>query len=143
MKRTRKGLFNVHHFPGARLHEAEIALSAPFQSFSCADLPVALQIAFVTGDNAHGQDFALLRSVLPLNLNHLGEILQRFEGARLRDIVDEEEGVAFQVGLRPEAAVFFLPSGVGKAEGVSRAIDGAGHGVGVFYSRIVSASNAC
>lgn len=85
----------------------------------------------------------MLCSALSLNLNHLGEILQRFEGARLRDIVDEEEGVAFQVGLRPEAAVFFLPGGVGKAEGVCRAIDGAGHRVGVFYSWIVPASNAC
>ena len=109
---TRKCFLDIHHLSGARLHETKVVLSAPLQSISCGDLPDALQIALVTCDDADWQDLVLLHPVLSFHINHLGEVLQRLEGAGLGDVIDQEESVAFQIRLRPKAAVFLLASGV-------------------------------
>ena len=136
---TRKCLLNVHHLPRARLHEPKVVLPAPVQPISCGNLPHVLQIALVTRDDADRQDLVLLHPVFSFDIDHLGEVVERLEGAGLSDVIDQQECVAFQIRLRPKAAVFFLPGGVCEAEGVGRAINGSCNGVGVFNRGIVSA----
>ena len=114
-------------------------LPAPLQPFSRTNLPNVLQIALVTSDDAHRQDLVLLHPVFSFDVDHLGEILERLERAGLRDVIDQQERVAFQVRLRPKAAVFLLAGGVCEAEGVGCAVDGSCHGVGVFNRRVVYA----
>ena len=87
-------------------------LPAPVQPISCGDLPHVLQIALVTRDYANRQDLVLLHPVLSFDIDHLGEIVERLQRAGLGDVIDQQECVAFQIGLRPEAAVFLLPGGV-------------------------------
>jgi hypothetical protein len=135
---TRKGFLNIHHFPCARLHESKIMLPAPLQPISCSDLPDTLQIAFVTSDNAHRQDLVLLHPIFPLHVDHLCEVIERFERAGLGDVIDEEECVAFQIRLRPEAAVFLLTSGVCESKRVCCAVDRSCNGVGILNRRIIS-----
>ncbi len=59
-------------------------------------------------------------------------MLERVERVGVGDVVDEQEGVGFQVAGGPEAAVFFLAGGVGQGEVVGEAVDDAGDGVGIF-----------
>lgn len=59
-------------------------------------------------------------------------MLEGVEGGDVRDVVDEEEGVGFEVAGCPETAVFFLAGRVGEREEVGEAVDGAGYGVGVL-----------
>lgn len=138
---TRKSLLNIHHFPCARLHEPEIVLSAPLQPISCSNLPDGLQIALVTSSDAHRQDLVLLHPVLSFHINHLRKVVERFERAGLRDVIDQEECVAFQIRLRPEASVFLLPGGVCEAERVCGAVDCSCNGVGIFNRRVISADS--
>ena len=86
---------------------------APLQPIPRRNLPHVLQIALIPRDDAHRQDLVLLHPVFSFDVDHLREVFERFEGAGLRNVVDEEESVAFEVRLRPEAAVFFLAGGVG------------------------------
>jgi hypothetical protein len=71
-----------------------------------------LQIALVARHDAHRQDLVLLHPVFSFDVDHLREVLERLERAGLRYVIDQQEGVAFQIRLRPEAAVFLLPGGV-------------------------------
>lgn len=114
-------------------------LPAPVQPVSCSNLPHVLQIALVTSHDADRQDLVLFHPVFSFDIDHLGEEVERLEGAGLSDVIDQQECVAFQIRLRPKAAVFFLPGGVCEAEGVCRAINGSCNGVGVFNRGIVSA----
>lgn len=72
--RTGKCLLDVHHLPRARLHEAILSTPRPLQPFSCADLPLALQIAFVSRDNAYRLCHASFQSRLSLHLDQLIEV---------------------------------------------------------------------
>lgn len=63
-------------------------------------------------------------------------MLERVERVGVGDVVDEQEGVGFEVAGGPEAAVFFLARRVGQGEVVGEAIDDAGYGVGVFYGGV-------
>jgi hypothetical protein len=136
---TGKGLFDVHHLPRARLHKAEVVLPAPVHAIFRGNLPVSLQVALVARDEADRQDLVLLQPVLALHINHLREVVERLERAGLGDVVDQQESVAFEVRLRPEAAVFFLASSVREAEGVGRAVDRSRYRVGVLNCRVVPA----
>lgn len=109
---TRKCLLNVHHLPRARLHEPKVVLPAPVQPISCGNLPHVLQIALVTRDDADRQDLVLLHPVFSFDIDHLGEVVEGLERAGLGDVIDQQECVAFQIRLRPKAAVFLLPGGV-------------------------------
>lgn len=136
---TRERLLNIHHLPSTRLHEAKIMLPAPLQPIACSDLPVRLQVALVTSDNAHGQDLVLLHPVFSFDIDHLRKVLQRLERARLGDVIDQEECIAFEIRLRPKTAVFFLASSIREAERVCRAVDCSRYGVGVLNCRVVPA----
>ena len=136
---TRKRLLNIHHLPRTRLHEPIPPALRPLQPIPRADLAHPLQIAFVPRHDTHGQHAVLLEPCLALNLNHLVEVLERLQGVRLRDVVDEQEGVGAEVAGGPESAVFFLARRVGEGEGVGDAVDGARDGVGVFDRGVVSA----
>ena len=114
-------------------------LPAPIHPIFRGNLPVVLQVALVTRDEANRQDLVLLQPVLALDIDHLREVLERLERAGLGDVIDQKESVAFEVRLRPEAAVFFLAGGVCEAERVGRAVDCSGYGVGVFDCRVVPA----
>ena len=92
---TSECFFNVHHLSCARFHETKVMLPAPIQPVSCSNLPDALQIALVTRDDAHRQNLVLLQSILSFYIDHLREVLQRFEGAGLGDVIDQKECVAF------------------------------------------------
>jgi len=116
-------------------------LPTPIHPVFRGNLPVPLQVTLVTRDEANRQDLVLLHPVFPLNVNHLREIFERLERAGLGDVVDQQESVAFEVRLRPEAAVFFLPSGVREAEGVCGAVDCACYRIGVFDCRVVPADS--
>lgn len=59
-------------------------------------------------------------------------MLERVERVGVGDVVDEQEGVGFEVAGGPEAAIFFLAGRVGQGEVVGEAVDDAGDGVGVF-----------
>ena len=85
---------------------------APLQPISRRNLPHILQIALVTSDDADRQDLVLLHPVFSFDIDHLGKVLERLERAGLRDVIDQQESVAFQVRLRPEATVFLLSGGV-------------------------------
>jgi hypothetical protein len=121
------------------LHEAEVVLPAPVHPIFRGNLPVPLQVALVTRDEANRQDLVLLQPVLPLHIDHLREVLECLERAGLGDVIDQQESVAFEVRLRPEAAVFLLASSVREAEGVCRAVDCACYGVRVLDCRVVPA----
>lgn len=71
--------------------------------------------------------------MIALAIDHLHEVVEGVEGGSSRDVVDEEEGVGFEVRGGPEAAVFFLPGRVGEGEEVGMAVYGAGGGVGVLW----------
>jgi hypothetical protein len=113
-------------------------LPAPLQPISCSNLPDPLQVAFVASDDAHWQDLVLLHPILPLYVDHLCEVIERFERAGLGDVIDEEESVAFQIRLRPEAAVLFLSGGVCEAQRVCCAVDRSCNGVGILNRRVIS-----
>jgi hypothetical protein len=142
-RHTRKCLLNIHHLPCARLHEPKVVLPAPLQTISCSNLPNALQIAFVTSDNAHRQDLVLLHPILSFHVDHLCEVLECLERARLGDVINQEERVAFQVSLRPEAAVFLLSCGVCEAKRICRPVYRSCDGVGVFDRRVISMKGSC
>lgn len=135
---TSKGLFDIDHFAGAGLHEPVTASAGPVQAIAGPDLAHGLQIALVAGDDADGQDAALLGTVLALHVDQAVEVFEGFEGGGLGDVVDEQEGVAAEVGRGPEAAVFLLAGRVGQGERVGGAIDGARDRVRVFDGGIVS-----
>ena len=65
--------------------------------------------------------------------DEVGEVGEVVEGAGGGDVVDEEEGVGAEVGGRPEAAVFFLPGGVGEGEVVGVPVYRAGYAVGILW----------
>jgi len=112
-------------------------LPAPVHPIFRSNLPIALQIAFVPRDEANRQDLVLLQPVLALHVNHLREVLECLERAGLRDVIDQQESVTFEVRLRPEAAVFLLPSSVREPERICRAVDRSRHRVGVLDRRVV------
>jgi hypothetical protein len=66
---TRKSLLYVHHLSGARFHKPVSSTPRPFQALSGSYLPQALQIAFVTRDNAYRQGLTPLHSCFPLHVN--------------------------------------------------------------------------
>ena len=70
--------------------------------------------------------------MVAFHIYHLHEIVKCIEGGRGRDIVHQEEGIGFEVGGSPEAAVFFLAGGVGKGEEVRLAVYSACGGVGIL-----------
>lgn len=71
--------------------------------------------------------------MIAFHIYHLHEVVERLEGGRSRDVVDEEEGIGFEVRSSPEAAVFFLTGGVGEGEEVGLAVYGACGGVGILW----------
>ncbi len=73
--------------------------------------------------------------MLTFHVYHLHKVVQSVEGGGSRDVVDEEEGVGFEIRGSPEAAVFFLAGGVGEGEEVGLAVYGACGGVGVLWKR--------
>lgn len=135
---TRKRLFNIDHFPRARLHESISPRSCPFQSISCADLSHTLQIAFIPRDQTYRQDLPSFHAIFALLIDELVEVFEGFERVVLGDVVDEEKGIAVEVGVGPEAAVFFLACRVGEGEGVGRAVYDSRDGVRVFDGWVVS-----
>lgn len=137
---TSECFLDVHHFPRTGLHESIPSSPRPFQSFSCANLSHTLQIAFVSRNQTYRYALASFHTVLALLFDQLVKILQRFESILLGDIVDQQEGIGVEVGVRPETAVFFLSRSVGQVEGVCRSVNGARHGVGVFDRWVVPAS---
>ena len=71
--------------------------------------------------------------MIAFDVDHLHEVVEGVEGVGSGDVVDEEEGVGFEIGGSPEAAVFFLAGRVGEGEEVGMAVYGAGGGVGVLW----------
>ena len=71
--------------------------------------------------------------MVAFHIYHLHEVVERLEGGRSRDVVDEEEGIGLEVRGSPEAAVFFLTGGVGEGEEVGLAVYGACGGVGILW----------
>ena len=70
--------------------------------------------------------------MIAFHIYHLQEVVEGVEGGGSRDVVDEEEGVGFEIRGSPEAAVFFLASRVGEGEEVRLAVYDACGGVGVL-----------
>ena len=75
--------------------------------------------------------------MITLHINHLHEIFERIQRRGSRDVVDEEEGVRFEVRGGPEAPVFFLTGCVGEGEEVGLTVYGARGGVGVLCEKRV------
>ena len=75
----------------------------------------------------------LFHALVGFDVDHLHEVVESVEGGGIGDVINEQEGVAFEVGRGPEPAVFFLAGGVGKGEEIWEAVDCAGYGVGVLY----------
>jgi hypothetical protein len=141
---TRKSLLNINHLPRTRLHKPAPPLPRPLQPYPTTDHSRILQIALIPRHNFNRRSDAparprgVLQPLLRFDIDHLHEVFQRVEGRGVRDVVHEEEGVGFEVAGCPEAAVFFLPGGVGEGEEVREAVYGAGYGVGVFNCGVVS-----
>lgn len=66
-------------------------------------------------------------------INHLHEVIEIVEGRGGGNVVDEQEGIGFEIRGCPEAAVFFLAGGVGEGEEVGLAVYGASGGVGILW----------
>ena len=75
----RKRLLDIDHLAGARLHEPEIMQPAPLQPIPRRNLPHVLQIALIPRDDAHRQDLVLLHPVFSFDVDHLREVVERFE----------------------------------------------------------------
>lgn len=134
-KRTSKSLFDIHHLPRARLHEAAITRSRVLQPPLARHHPLNVQIALVARNQLHGLDGTGILPVLALHVDHGEEIVEGVKRRGGGDVVNEEEGIGAEVGGRPEAAVFFLAGGVGEGEVVRMAIDDARNGIRVLCSR--------
>lgn len=134
-KRTSKSLFDVHHLPRARLHEAAIPRSCVLQPPLARHHPLDVQIALIARNQLHGLYGTGILPVLALHVDHGEEIVEGIKRRGGGDVVNEEEGIGAEVGGRPEAAVFFLASGVGEGEVVRMAIDDARDGIRVLCSR--------
>lgn len=133
-KRTSKSLFDIHHLPRARLHEAAIPRSCILQPPLARHHPLDIQIALVARNELHGLDGTGILPVLALHGDHGEEIVERIERRGGGDVVNEEEGIGAEVGGGPEAAILFLAGGVGEGKVVRMAVNDAGDGVGVLCS---------
>ena len=71
-------------------------------------------------------------SVIAFHIYHLHEVIKIVEGGGSRDVVDEKEGVGFEIRGGPEAAVFLLAGRVGEGEEVGLSVYSSGGGVGVL-----------
>jgi len=94
---TCKRLLDVDHLPRTRLHKPTTPLSRPLQSLLTLNLSRSLQIALIPGHNLHRRDLALINATLLLHINHLHKVVQRIEGMSVCDVIDEEEGVRFEI----------------------------------------------
>ena len=71
--------------------------------------------------------------MITLHINHLHKIFERIQGRGSRDVVDEEEGVRFEIRGGPKTTVFFLTGRIGEGEEVGLTVYGARGGVGVLW----------
>lgn len=79
MKHTRKCLLDVNHLPRARLHEPTLSISRPLQPPLRTNLPLHLQVAFVSRDDAHGQHSAPIKTGFAFSGDDCGEVVERGE----------------------------------------------------------------
>ena len=129
---TSKSFLNVDHLPRARLHEPTAPTSRILQSLPAADHPAILQITFVPRYQLDRLDTTGVLPVILLHIYHLHKVVETFEGRGSRDVVDEEEGVRFEIRSGPKAPIFFLASCVCEGKEVGTAVYGACSGVGVL-----------
>ena len=112
-KHTRKSLLHIDTLPRTRLHKPGSPPPRPLEPPPRTHLPQLLQIALVPRHELDRLQPARVLARFFLHGDQVGEVGEVVEGAGRGDVVDEEEGVGAQVGGCPEAAVFFLPRGVG------------------------------
>lgn len=115
---TCKGFLDIDHIPCARLHEPATVLARILQSISSGHDARILQIALIAGDdldrgwhadvNALGaraqlgqEPVIVLFALVGLEVDHVDEVVQRREAVGVGDVVDEQEGVRFEVRRRP------------------------------------------
>lgn len=132
-----KSFFNIDHLPRTRLHKPTAPTPRILQPLPTANHSAILQITLIPRHKLDRLHTARVLPVIALAIDHLHEVVEGVEGGSSRDVVDEEEGVGFEVRGGPEAAVFFLPGRVGEGEEVGMAVYGAGGGVGVLYCGVV------
>ena len=130
---TSKSLLNIHHLPRTRLHEPTPPTPRILQPLPTTYYPTVLQITLVPRHQLDRLHAACIQSVITFHINHLHEIFKRIQGRGSRDVVDEEEGVRFEIRSGPEAPVFFLAGRVGEREEVGLTVYGARGGVGVLW----------
>lgn len=130
---TSKSFLNINHLPRARLHEPTAPTPRILQPLPTADHPAILQITLIPRHQLDRLDAAGILPVILLHIYHLHEVVEAFEGRGSRDVVDEEEGVRFEIRGGPQAPVFFLAGCVCEGEEVGTAVYGAGGGVGVLW----------
>lgn len=110
---TSKSLLNINHLPRTRLHKPTTPTSRILQSLPTTNNSSLLQIALVPRHYLHRLHSARILPRIAFYIYHLHEVVERGERRGGRDVVDEEEGVRFEVRGGPETAVFFLAGCVG------------------------------
>ena len=130
---TCKGFLNIHHLPRTRLHEPTPPTPRILQPLPTTDYPTVLQITLVPRHKLDRLHAASIQSVITFHINHLHKIFKSIQGRGSRDVVDEEEGVRFEIRGGPEAPVFFLTGRIGEGEEVGLTVYGARGGVGVLW----------
>lgn len=126
---TSKSFLNIDHLPRTRLHESTAPTSRVFQPLPAANHPAVLQITLIPSHQLDWLDAAGVLPVILLHVYHLHKVVEALERRGGRDIVDEEEGIRFEIRGGPKAAVFFLPGRVCEGEEVGTAVYGSGGGV--------------
>ena len=71
--------------------------------------------------------------MITFHVDHLHKIFESIQGRGSRDVVNEEEGVRFEIRRGPEATVFFLTGRIGEGEEVGLTVYGARGGVRVLW----------
>ena len=129
---TSKSFLNIYHLPRTRLHEPTPPTPRILQPLPTTYYPTVLQITLVPRHQLHRLHAACIQSVITLHIDHLHEIFERIQRRGSRDVVDEEEGIRFEIRGGPETTIFFLTGRIGEGEEVGLTVYSARGGVRVL-----------
>jgi uncharacterized membrane protein len=113
--RTGKGFFNVDHLARAGFHKSTAVFACVCEPVSRGYHSTLFEITLVACDDLHwrwpttqayivplfAQSLVVFDTLFSFHMDHVHEVIERFEACRVGDIVDQEERVRFQRRGRP------------------------------------------